>query len=88
MLLQAIAKRKGKIKGDSDVYTLTLRYRLYEHKIATTIAVIIVGRAITVWEAIQKRSHNIEGCLICAVNKIVYYDVGYYSIVFIRVIIM
>ena len=27
-------------------------------KRATTIAVTIVGRAITIWEAIQKRSHE------------------------------
>ena len=32
----------------------TLRYRLKERKRATTIAVAIVGKAITVWEAIQK----------------------------------
>ena len=38
--------------------TFTLRYRLYERKRATTIAVALVGRAITVWEAIQKRSHE------------------------------
>ena len=44
------------LKGDSDRCTFTLRYR--ECKRATTIAVAIVGRAITVWEAIQKRSHE------------------------------
>ena len=38
--------------------TFTLPYRFYERKRATTIAVAIVGRAITVWEAIQKRSHE------------------------------
>ena len=38
--------------------TFTLRYRLKEPKRATTIAVAIVGRAITVWEAIRKRSHE------------------------------
>ena len=38
--------------------TFTLSYRLYERKRATTIAVAIVGRAITVWEAIQKRSRE------------------------------
>ena len=38
--------------------TFTLRYRLSEQKRATTIAVAIVGRAITVWEAIQKRSYE------------------------------
>ena len=36
----------------------TLRYRLSERKKSTTIAVAIVGRAITIWEAIQKRSHE------------------------------
>ena len=46
------------LEGDSDMYTFTLRYRLSERKRATTIAVAIVGRAITVWEAIQKRSHE------------------------------
>ena len=40
------------------MFTFTLRYRLLERKRATTIAVAIVGRAITVWEAIQKRSHE------------------------------
>ena len=34
--------------------TFTLRYC----ERATTIAVAIVGRAITVWDAIQKRSHE------------------------------
>jgi hypothetical protein len=29
-----------------------------ERKRATTIAIAIVGRAITIWEAIQKRSHE------------------------------
>ena len=38
--------------------TFTLRYRLYERKRATTIAVAIVGSAITVWEEIQKRSRE------------------------------
>ena len=38
--------------------TFTLRYRLLERKRATTIAVAIVRRAITIWEAIQKRSHE------------------------------
>ena len=38
--------------------TFTLRYRLYERKRATTIAVAIVGRTITIWEAIQKRSQE------------------------------
>ena len=38
--------------------TFTLRYRLKERKRATTIAVAIVGRAITIWEEIQKRSHD------------------------------
>jgi hypothetical protein len=33
-------------------------YRLKERKRATTIAVAKVGRALTVWEAIQKRSHE------------------------------
>jgi hypothetical protein len=46
------------LKGDSDMCTFTLRYRLYEHKRATTIAIAIVRRAITIWEAIQKRSHE------------------------------
>ena len=36
------------LKGDSDMWTFDL----------PTIAVAIVGRAITVWEAIQKRSHE------------------------------
>ena len=40
------------------MYTFTLRYRLQERKRATTIAVAIVGRAITVWDAIQKRNHE------------------------------
>ena len=31
---------------------------LKERKRATTIAVAIVGRAITIWEAIQKRSYE------------------------------
>ena len=43
------------LRGNSDTCTFTLRYRL---KRATTIAVAIVGRVITVWEAIQKRSHE------------------------------
>ena len=38
--------------------TFTLRYCLQERKIATTIAVAIVESAITIWEAIQKRSHE------------------------------
>ena len=38
--------------------TFTLRYRIQERKRATTIAVALVGRAITVWEALQKRSHE------------------------------
>ena len=38
--------------------TFTLRYRLSERKRATTIAVAIIGKAITVWEAIQKRTKN------------------------------
>ena len=46
------------LKGDSDMGTFTLHYRLYECKRATTIAVAIVGRPITVLEAIQKRSHE------------------------------
>ena len=36
------------IKDDSDK----------ERKRATTIAIAIVGRAITIWEAIQKRGHE------------------------------
>ena len=35
------------LEGDSDMCTFT----------TTTIAVAIVERAITIWEAIQKRSH-------------------------------
>ena len=31
---------------------------LIKRKRATTIVVAIVGRAITIWEAIQKRSHE------------------------------
>ena len=46
------------LKGDSDMCTFTLRYFILERKRATTIAVAIVGREITVWEAIQKRSHE------------------------------
>ena len=46
------------LKGDSDKCTFTLRYRLSRRKRARTIAVAIVGRAIIVWEAIQKRSHE------------------------------
>ena len=38
--------------------TFALRYRLQERKRATTIAVAIVERAITLWEAIQKRIHE------------------------------
>ena len=38
--------------------TFTLRYCLKERKRATTIAVAIVGRAITIQETIQKRSHE------------------------------
>ena len=38
--------------------TFYLRYRLSERKRATTIAVAIVGRTITILEAIQKRSHE------------------------------
>ena len=46
------------LEGDSDMYTFTLRSRLEERNRATTIAIAIVGRAITIWEAIQKRSHE------------------------------
>ena len=46
------------LKGDSDMCTFTLCYRLLERKRATTIAVTIVGRVIAVWEAIKKRSHE------------------------------
>ena len=46
------------LKGDSDMCAFILRYRLKVRKRATTIAVAIVGGAITVWEAIQKRSHE------------------------------
>ena len=38
--------------------TVTFRLRLYERKRSTTIAVGIVGIAITIWEAIQQRSHE------------------------------
>ena len=38
--------------------TFTLRYRLKERKRATTIAIAIVGRAITILEAIQKDAMN------------------------------
>jgi hypothetical protein len=41
------------LEGDSDMCTFTLRKR----KRARTIAIAIIGRAITIWEAIQKRSH-------------------------------
>jgi hypothetical protein len=37
------------LKGDSEKITI---------KRATTIATAIVGRAIVIWEAIQKRSHE------------------------------
>ena len=46
------------LEGDIDMCTFTLRYRLYKRKRVTTIAVAIVGRAISVWETIQKRSHE------------------------------
>jgi hypothetical protein len=36
--------------------TFTLRYRLYEQKRATSIAVAIVGRAKTIERAIEERS--------------------------------
>jgi hypothetical protein len=45
-------------KGDSDMCIFTLCFRLKECKRATTIAVAIGGRAITVWEAIQKEAMN------------------------------
>ena len=47
-VLKAIAKR----------LSLLFANAFKERKRATTIAVAIVGRAITIWEAIEKRSHE------------------------------
>ena len=40
------------------IYVLLLFANAKERKRATAIAVAIVRRAITIWEAIQKRSHE------------------------------
>ena len=47
MILKAIAIR-----------LLLLFANAFKHKRATTIAVAIVGREITIWEAIQKKSYE------------------------------
>ena len=40
------------------ICVLLLFANAFKRKRATTIVVAIVGRAITIWEAIQKRSHE------------------------------
>ena len=46
------------LRGDSKKIFVTFRYRLKERKRATAIAIAIVGKAITIWENIQKRRNE------------------------------
>ena len=46
------------LKGNSNGVSFTFRYRLYERKRATTIAIAIVGRAITIQREIDMKKHG------------------------------
>jgi hypothetical protein len=46
------------LKGNRDICTFTLHYRILELKRATKFAVAIVGIVKTIERAIEKRSHN------------------------------
>ena len=48
------------LKGDSDKITVTFRYRLLERERATTIAIAIVGRAITLEREASKKKQRTD----------------------------